>query len=73
MIISNGIVTNQLILYPPAQPYHELDQTIWPTLDEEDNNALQTLMTIEHSPLLDVQDEDKLIVHIIQNDYGKHL
>lgn len=40
MIISNGIVTKKLVLDPPAQPYVDLEQTIWPTLDEEDNYAM---------------------------------
>lgn len=75
MIISNGTITKNLVLYPPSQPYADLEHTIWLNLgeEEEDNYSLQKLMTIEHNPLLDDQDEDELITHIIQNDCGKSL
>lgn len=66
MIISNGTITKKLVLYPPAQPHDNLEKIIWPTLEEEeDHYSLQTLMNIEHNPLLVTQDEDELIDHII--------
>lgn len=40
MIISNGTVTKNLVLYPLAQPYVDLEQTVWSNLDEEDNYSL---------------------------------
>lgn len=52
MIISSGTITKNLVLYPPTQPYVDLEHTIWPNLgeEEEENYSLQTLMTIEHTP-----------------------
>jgi len=40
MIISNGTITKKLVLYPPAQPHDNLEQVMWPTLEEEDNYSL---------------------------------
>lgn len=71
MTISNGNVIKKLVLYPLAQPHANLEQTIWPTLDEEDQYSLKNIMNIECKPLLRNQDDDDLIAHIIQNNYGR--
>ena len=49
MTISNGVHTNNLTLYSPAQPMLQDGQVVWPDLgdDESNFNSIQNLMMIE--------------------------
>lgn len=70
MMIYYGDVTNKLVLYPPAQPHSDLELSIGHTLEKEEKYPLQNLMTIERTPMMEIQDEDVVLTQTMQNSSG---
>lgn len=40
MTISKGDIIKKLVRYPPDQPHSDLEEPIWPTLEEEEKYSL---------------------------------
>ena len=59
MTISNGQVTKQFDLYPPAQPLPDLSTYIWPDLgdEEEELNSIVQLMMLHRQYFLKLQED----------------
>lgn len=60
-------MSNQLVLYPPAQPYLEHDLPLWLEEEEEDEFYSAQLYTLETTMGGGQQDEDDLIEHLLQS------
>ena len=48
MTISNGVTTQKLVLYPPAQPSLVLKNPLWVGFDEDDTLSVKRLMKPYH-------------------------